>query len=209
MTALPMVEVFYDCASPWSYIAFERLSALAAKGNFEITWRPVVAGGVFAKANPGFIAAREQASPAKVAYTKKDIADWAADTGVSLVFPPKVFPVNSIKCMRVCLAADDIGRQPVVARILFQAYFQDDLDISDAEVVRDRLNGIPETREIMLRSASDSVKTRLIYNCDELVRRGGFGVPTMFLGDDMYFGADRIDLLAKSIDRSAGMIGRV
>lgn len=204
MTALPLVEVFYDCASPWSYIAFERLSALAAQGSFEVRWRSVVAGGVFAKANPGFIAAREQASPEKVAYTKKDIADWAADTGISLVFPPKVFPVNSVKCMRVCLSADDVGRQPVVARKLFQAYFQDDLDISDANVVRDRLSRIPQARDILLRSASDSVKTRLIHNCDELVRRGGFGVPTMFLGDDMYFGADRIDLLAKAIDRSAG-----
>ncbi|MGE0596160.1 MAG: 2-hydroxychromene-2-carboxylate isomerase [Hyphomonadaceae bacterium] len=199
------VDAFYDCASPWSYIAFERLSAVAAQRRFTVDWRPVVVGGVFSKANPNFVANRAQASAAKVAYTNKDIADWAADTGIAMVFPPENFPVNSVNCMRVCLAAGELGLLPQVSRAFFSAYFQDNRDISNPKVISQVLiaHGAPE--KLIDLSQSEIIRRRLIANCDELVERGGFGVPTMFLSSDMYFGADRIWLLLKAIERQGGV----
>lgn len=194
----PIAELFFDCSSPWSYIAFERLISMAARLEFEICWRPVVVGGVFNRVNPGFGAART-AVPAKAAYAIKDIGDWARADGLVLNFPPTLFPVNSVAAMRLCLAAEAFGQSEAVARALFRAYFGDDQNLAVPDVLRNALSSLEDADAIFDLAGTQDIKRRLVENAEELIGRGGFGVPTTFLGADMYFGADRLWLVGDAV----------
>jgi 2-hydroxychromene-2-carboxylate isomerase len=166
------VEFFFDCSSPWTYLAFDRIEGLCAEAGAELVWKPILVGGVFNSVNPSVYEQRAKPVPAKAHYYLKDLQDWARLYGLKIGQPP-VFPVNSVKAMRGALVADEHGRLPAWARAVFEAYWGQLLDIS---------------------------KARLRANTDELMRRGGFGSPTMFVdGDDMYFGNDRLPLIREAL----------
>src|SRR2546421_81330 len=92
-----MIEFFFDCSSPWTYRAFHNIQPLAKEFGAEILWRPILVGGIFNSINPSVYASREHPVPAKVAYQKKDMADWARAAGLTILMRPTVFPVNSDK----------------------------------------------------------------------------------------------------------------
>src|SRR3977135_665052 len=97
-----MIEFFFDCSSPWPYLPFNNIQPLAKEFGAEIIWRPILVGGIFNTINPSVYARREHPVPAKVAYDKKDLADWSRVSGLSIT-RPAVFPVNSVKAMRGCI----------------------------------------------------------------------------------------------------------
>ena len=145
---------------------------------------------------------------AKQAYMLKDLQDWSHQAGLKIVMPPKVFPVNSVKAMRACiwLAREDSSAQKTVmiafAKSVFKAYWAREEDISQDEV----LAAICASRDIdakaLLEGISESdIKDQLKANTEEVIARGGFGSPTMFVGQDMYFGNDRLGLLREAIIR--------
>ena len=72
-----MIEFFFDCSSPWTYLAFHNIQPLAKEFGEQISWRPVLVGGVFNAVNPSVYASRENPVEAKVHYMKKDLADWS------------------------------------------------------------------------------------------------------------------------------------
>src|SRR5450432_1708667 len=72
-----MIEFFFDCSSPWTYLAFHNIQPLAKEFGAEISWRPILVGGIFNTINPTVYASREKPVEAKARYTKKDMADWA------------------------------------------------------------------------------------------------------------------------------------
>ncbi|MBM4228403.1 MAG: 2-hydroxychromene-2-carboxylate isomerase [Gammaproteobacteria bacterium] len=194
------LEFYFDCSSPWTYLAFEHAQQLLAGLPVEIVWKPILVGGLFNTVNPSVYANRENPVPAKAAYGRKDMQDWARFVGITIGAPP-VFPVNSVKAMRGAFLALDQGLLVPYARRVFQAYWRDLEDISRDEVLR------PLVQEVGLDPArfftaitEDSLKARLRASTDELMRRGGFGSPTFFLdGNDMYFGNDRLHLIQRKI----------
>ncbi|HEY3697116.1 2-hydroxychromene-2-carboxylate isomerase [Phenylobacterium sp.] len=198
------IEFFFDCSSPWTYLGFETVQPLAAEFGATVRWRPILVGGVFNAVNPALYEQRANTVPAKSAYQRKDLADWARHVGVArLKFPPTVFPVNSVKAMRGCILLQDDPRLLPFVRRTFEAYFGDDLDISQDAVLRDicRAAGV-DPDWLSAGIAEAPVKDALRANVDELIRRGGFGSPTLFLdGGDMYFGNDRIPLLRDALAR--------
>ena len=176
-----MIEFFFDCSSPWTYLAFHNIQPLAAELKVPIRWRPMLVGGVFNAVNQSVYATRENPVPAKRDYMLKDLQDWARHSGLKIVMPPKVFPVNSVKAMRGCLWLEPQGQLVPFATSVFEAYWGRDQDISQ-----------------------DAIKAQLKANTDELMARGGFGSPTLFVnGDDMYFGNDRLPLVADALRRRA------
>ena len=100
-----MIEFFFDCSSPWTYLAFHNIQPLAKEFGAEISWRPILVGGIFNSINPSVYASREHPVEAKVNYMKKDMADWARSAGLAIKMRPTVFPVNSVKAMRGCILA--------------------------------------------------------------------------------------------------------
>ena len=196
-----MIEVFFDCSSPWTYLAFHNLGPMAAELGETILWRPILVGGVFNTINPSVYAGRERPVPAKAAYMLKDLQDWAREAGLTIVFPPTVFPVNSVKAMRACLLLAPEGKLEAFARAAFEAYFGRDEDISRDEVLERvcRAAGV-EPGRVLAGIADPAVKAALKANTDELMARGGFGSPTIFVGrDDMYFGNDRLPLVRAAL----------
>ena len=194
-----MIECFFDCSSPWTYLAFHNLQPMAQEIGVPVQWRPILVGGVFNSANPSVYAQRDNPVPAKLNYMHKDLGDWAALAGLRIKMPPTVFPVNSVKVMRGCvwlLAQSDPQRMVAFARAVFETYFGDDRDISHDSVVAAACARVGVDADAMKQGiATQPVKDQLKANTEELVRRGGFGSPTMFVGDDMYFGNDRLVLV--------------
>jgi 2-hydroxychromene-2-carboxylate isomerase len=195
-----MIEFFFDCSSPWTYLGFHNIQPLAAEMGVPIRWRPILVGGVFNAVNPSVYASRENPVPVKRDYMLKDLQDWARLSGLRIVMPPKVFPVNSVKAMRGCLWLEPQGQLVPFATAVFEAYWGRDEDISQDAVLAAvcRRCGIDEAA-FFAGIARDEVKAALKTNTDELIRRGGFGSPTMFVGDDMYFGNDRLPLVREAL----------
>jgi 2-hydroxychromene-2-carboxylate isomerase len=118
--------------------------------------------------------------------------------------PPSVFPVNSVKAMRACLVLAPEGRLIPFARAVFQAYWGNDLDIAKDEVLIAICQGLGlDGGAILERAAAPEIKAALRANTDELMARGGFGSPTLFVnGADMYFGNDRLPLVRAALERA-------
>ena len=197
-----MIEFFFDCSSPWTYLAFHNIQPLAKELGVEISWRPILVGGIFNTVNPSVYASRETPVPLKARYQKKDLADWARSAGLAIKMPPTVFPVNSVKAMRGCIW---LGKDMVpFARAVFEAYWGDDKDISQG---RGADRDLQERRRRSRKSSSpasaeQAIKDQLKANTDEVMARGGFGSPTIFVDKtDMYFGNDRMPLIREALER--------
>lgn len=200
-----MIEFFFDCSSPWTYLGFHNIQPLAAELKVPIRWRPILVGGVFNSVNPSVYASRDKPVPAKRDYMLKDLQDWARFSGLKIVMPPKVFPVNSVKAMRGCLWLESQGKLVPFATAVFESYWGRDEDISQDAVLADicKRCGI-DAAAFQAGIAQAAVKEQLKANTDELMRRGGFGSPTIYVnGGDMYFGNDRLPLVAEALRRRA------
>lgn len=193
-----MIEFFFDVSSPWTWLGFEGVQPLAAELGQEIAWRPILVGGVFNAVNGSVYESRSNPVPAKARYMKKDLADWARLYGLDIRFPPSIFPVNSVKAMRACCW---LGQDCVpFARAAFRAYWTDDRDIAQDAVLRDVAAAAGVEADAMFAAiARDEAKARLRANTEELIARGGFGSPTLFVGADMYFGNDRLPLVRAAV----------
>ena len=194
------VEFYFDCSSPWTYLGFERGLTKFAEHGIKIIWKPILVGGVFNTVNPSVYAAREAPVPPKAAYQQKDLQDWARYVGIEIGQPP-VFPVNSVKVMRGAFFAIEQGRLEQYARSAFEHYWRDLVDISQDSAVAEIAGSAGlDVNEFMTAITTPRYKDLLRTTTDELIERGGFGSPSMFLdGDDMYFGNDRIELICARV----------
>ena len=201
------LEFFFDCSSPWTYLAFTRIHDIVARTGAKIVWRPILVGGVFNAVNKDVYERRANPDPRKASYSGKDLQDWARLAGISIGKPP-VFPVRAVAAMRCVLAADEQGKLVELARVLFEAYWRDLKDIGQADVLREACRAAElEPDAILARADAPDMKERLRANTEEVIARGGFGSPTMFVNrDDMYFGNDRLPLVEAALGGEASPV---
>ena len=193
------IEFYFDCSSPWTYLAFTEILPLSQRQNVEIIWKPMLVGGVFNSVNKDVYEFRENPNLLKLAYSSSDLDLWAKHRKISISMP-KIFPVNSVKVMRGCLFAIQQNCLPLFAQKVFDAYWGNGFDISNESIVikiaEDAgLSAIEFKNYIELQSTKDS----LISNSSELIEKGGFGSPTFFYNNHMFFGNDRLHLLEEAI----------
>ena len=195
------LEFFYDCSSPWTYLAFSKIEEVAARHDAELVLRPILVGGLFNTVNPSVYEGRAKPVPVKAKYYVKDLRDWAQFYGLK-IGNPSVFPVNSVKAMRGAFVANEHRIIAQYSRRVFESYWGDDRDISQTEVLREivREVGLDE-KEFFAKIASDEYKAKLRENTEELIARGGFGSPTMFVEGSMFFGNDRLPLVEHALSR--------
>jgi 2-hydroxychromene-2-carboxylate isomerase len=196
------IELFFDLSSPWTWLAVHNLVPLARRHGAEIVWRPILVGGLFNTVNPSVYAARDNPVPVKARYSAKDLADWARLAGLKIHFPPACgHPVNAVLAMRVALAMQARGKLEGFAFAAFDALWREERDLADREVLRPLIAAQGEDPDaVFAEAASEGIKAQLRTNTDELIARGGFGSPTMFVnGNDMYFGNDRLPLVEAAL----------
>jgi len=191
------VEFFFDVGSPTSYLAWTQLPALCAAHGAQLVYRPMLLGGVFQ--------ATGNASPATVAakgrYMNADMARFAKAYGVPLTVNPH-FPINTLTLMRG--AAGVQLRMPVrfdaYLRGVFRAMWIDGLNLNDPAVAAQALGDAGfDPAEVLALTADAEVKAALRATTEEAVARGVFGAPTMFVGDAMFFGQDRLDFVRAAL----------
>ena len=193
------IEFYFDCSSPWTYLAFAEIVSLSQRHNLKIDWNPVLVGGVFNKVNQDVYEFRKKPNPLKLNYSNNDLYLWAKLRGISISFP-KVFPVNSVKAMRGCLFAMKENKLADFANNVFQTYWSEGKDISQEEILFDiAKNSNLDTKEFKKFLASREAKDLLIKNTDELIDLGCFVSPTFFYKEKMFFGNDRLHLLEEAI----------
>ena len=202
MASTPDLEFFYDCSSPWTYFAFTRMVPLAEALEVPIRWRPILVGGVFNAVNQQVYQQRENmftnpANQRKLDYYLKDLGDWARLCGVTAVMPAG-HPINSVKAMRGAFYAQEQGKPVPYSRAVFETYWGGkEPDISDDTVLEAICRTVGLDPAGFFKAIADQrYKDLLRANTDELIARGGFGSPTIFIdGGDMYFGNDRLALV--------------
>jgi 2-hydroxychromene-2-carboxylate isomerase len=196
------LEFFFDVSSPWTYLAFTRIHDIVARTKAEIVWKPILVGGVFNAVNKDVYERRANPDPRKASYSGKDLQDWARLAGIE-IGRPAVFPVRAVAAMRAVVAAGELGALVPLSRALFEAYWGDLKDIGQIDILKEVITSAgldPET--ILKRAQAADVKDKLRANTEEVIARGGFGSPTMFVnGDDMYFGNDRLPLVEAALRR--------
>lgn len=194
-----MLEFFFDCSSPWTYLAFVNIQPMAEELGAEITWKPFLVGGVFNTVNKTMYETRANPVPAKQAYTAKDMQDWARLAGIRIKMPPTVFPVNAVKSMRGCIWVQQRHSDQFLAFVtaVFETYWGDDQDISQDAVLTKICERVGIDAQAFLAGIGEqAIKDQLKANTDEAIARGAFGSPTIYLDKtDMYFGNDRLPLV--------------
>ena len=196
------LELFYDVGSPWTYLAFSQIETLAAEHGAALSFRPILVGGVFNAVNEDVYRQRSHPNPRKARYHAKDLQDWARLYGLVIRWPD-VFPLNSVKAMRAALATEERDRLVPWSRACFEAYWGRDQDLAQDTVLEGiaRRVGL-DPAWLLARIAKPELKQKLRANTDELVARGGFGSPTLFVNQtDMFFGNDRLPLVEAALGR--------
>lgn len=199
------IEFFYDLSSPWTYLAFTNLFGVIERSGCCATLRPILVGGVFNAVNPAVYAAREQSDNRRLAHSWKVLKDWAKLAGVEMNFPSAFHPAKSVNAMRMCCAlADDMPALTDFTRAAFGSYFGAQENLDDPQVLIAVANGAGlDGAAIHAKSQTDAVKALLRANTDELIARGGYGSPTIFVDkDDMYFGNDQLPLVEAALKRT-------
>jgi 2-hydroxychromene-2-carboxylate isomerase len=191
------VEFFFDFGSPASYLAWTQLPAICKAAGATLAYRPMLLGGVFqatGNASPVTV-------PAKGRYMLADLARFALRYGVPLRFNPH-FPINTLTLMRgaVGLQMREPARFDAYVTAVFNAMWVDGLNMGDPAVVAEVLGRAGfDARALLELTADPAVKDALKSATEEAVRRGAFGAPTMFVGDQMFFGQDRLDFVRDAL----------
>lgn len=191
------LEFFFDLGSPATYLAYTQLPALCAETGTQLVYQPMLLGGVFkATGNASPITV-----PAKGRYTFNDLARYAKRYNVTLKFNPH-FPINTLVLMRAVTGIQ--LRQPerfqAFIDCLFRAIWVEGRNLGDPAGVAAVLTEAGFDPDELLALANDErTKTALKDKTEEAIQRGVFGAPSMFVGNDMFFGQDRLDFVREAL----------
>jgi 2-hydroxychromene-2-carboxylate isomerase len=190
------VEFFFDCSCLWAYLAAGHLQKYPATAGSNVKWRPVVAAEVFRHVNP---AGRWPLPEIKQAYYRRDVSLWADFLDLPLLDDPPE-PADSTSCMLACVAAGRWGQLERFARGAMSAAFALDRDLGDRAVIAEVWQQAGLSAQLLDEClAWPDVAAELQSNALDLMARGGFGVPTFFVGDAIYFGNDAVPLVERAV----------
>ncbi|MBM23625.1 MAG: hypothetical protein CMD78_05080 [Gammaproteobacteria bacterium] len=200
-----VVDYYFDYCCPWTYLSFKRLIQTTTRTASAINWKPILIADI--KEDIGKKNESQALCASEINYKKKDLQDWANYCGLKIITRNDAPKEISIKALCGAFFAIEANKIADYSALVFDAYFAGLKDIAN----NDTLIEIATKLELDLKgfqSAIDSAQNmdQLKENTTELLERGGFGSPTMFVGNDMYFGNDRMPLVEFSIGAASGKI---
>lgn len=191
------VEFYFDLGSPATYLAYTQLPSICKQTDSRLIYIPMLLGGVFkatGNASPATI-------PAKGRYMFEDLDRYAKRYGVPLKFNPH-FPINTLMLMRAVTGMQLRHPERFQAFIdcLFHALWVEGRSLDDPATVAAVLTqkGF-DPNEVLALTADEEVKAALKDNTEKAVQRGVFGAPSMFIGNQLFFGQDRLDFVAEAL----------
>lgn len=194
-----VIEFYYDFGSPYSYLAHKRLQQLKSEYDAIVEYKPVLLGGIFkAVDNRPPISVLPKGS-----YMLTDLQRYATRYRVPFRMNP-FFPINSVKLMRAAIAAQSTDQLEAYSEAIFQAMWEDGKNLADDSVIADVLDkaGL-NSSELIAANDDPQFKEQLRANTEAAVDRGLFGVPTMIMGAEVFFGQDRMFFIEEQLTTKA------
>ena len=201
----PTVEFWFEFASTYSYPAAMRVEAVAKRHGKSVVWKPFLLGPIFR--SQGWNDSPFNIYPAKGRYMWRDLARICGEQGIPLT-QPSVFPRNGLLAARVACVGHDAAWLPGFARNVYTANFARDLDISQPEVLLDCLASlVPDPAAVLAKAGHDDTKARLRASTERAVALGLFGAPSFVVGDELFWGNDRMETAMRwsGLDTGAGL----
>lgn len=197
----PSVEFVFDVGSPYSYLAYHHLPRIAQARQAQIVWTPVLLGGIFQATGNRSPAE----TPAKSLHLKTDLQRWARTYGVHYSVNPD-FPINTLTLMRGAVALQmrsEAEFQRYLAAV-FEAMFERPQNLGDPAVLGRVLGAAGfDPQALLTLTQTPAVKERLKANTERAIARGAFGAPTFFVGDEMFWGQDRLHFVDAALAEQA------
>ena len=197
---MAVIEFFFDIGSSYSYLASTQMDGVAQRTGVPVRWRPFLLGAVF-KATGNDLPIK---LPAKARWMVSDMKLWADHYNVPVRIPSR-FPIVTLRAQRALCAAERLhgeGSLPKFAQALFRAYWAEDQDPTTDEVIAAaaRAAGLDPT-PIIAGIETQETKDLLRATTEEAVKRGAFGAPSMFVGETLFWGNDRLALLEQFVGK--------
>lgn len=193
-------EVLFDVGGPNSYLVHKILPRFCAEHDAEAELTPILLGGLFKATGNRAPMIRYADAPAKLAYENLEFQRFIKTNNLTQFRMNPHFPVNSLLCMRVLTGARRAGVLLSATDALMAGMWEDGLDLGKAEVVAECLTAAGLDGAALAASAEDpDVKAELVATTEKAVERGAFGVPTFFVGTEMFWGKERLPQVAAEL----------
>lgn len=186
------VEFIFDLVSPNAYLAWWPLREMLERQGAELEITPVFLGGMHKLTGNAPPFARDAEIRGKNAYASLEMRRFIDRHGLTGFRMPEQFPFNTILPQRMLLAADGAERV-ALAEALLKALWEDGVSAGDPDALATAASAAGlDAPAILAATQEDAIKQRLIANTDSAVERGAFGIPTFFVGGEMWFGKERL-----------------
>ncbi|MCF8467736.1 MAG: 2-hydroxychromene-2-carboxylate isomerase [Sneathiella sp.] len=198
MTA--QVEFHYDFGSPNCYLAHKVIPDIEKRTGVKFAYFPILLGGVFKLTNNSSPIVQYADIPLKMDYMRVESRRFIEDHALTKFRMNPNFPVNTVQMMRGAIVAGDEGYVDQYVDAMFNAMWEDKLKMDDPEVIIGALDraGL-KGKHILKRTQEQAIKDKLIANTNKSVERGCFGAPMFFVGNEMFFGKDRLEAVEREI----------
>ena len=193
------IDYYFATVSPWAFLGHDRFVKLAREHGATVAVKPVNLGEVFPVSGGLPLSKR---APQRQAYRLVELARWSEHLGVPMNIKPKYFPANGDLAAFWVLAANEIGADRALALTgaIGRALWCDERDIADAATLASIAESIGlDARALGERAASSDVQERFAATTKEAIERGVFGAPTYVYQDELFWGQDRLDFLARKL----------
>ena len=194
------LDFIFDFGSPNAYYSYKVLPGILERSNAELNIHPVLLGGLFKITGnqPPMLAFGEVKG--KLEYEMLEAQRFADKHQLNDFTFNTHFPVNTISIMRGLLAAQALNCEQHYCEVVLSAMWEQSLKMDDPEVLANTLtNGGLDTEAILALIQTDSIKEKLKTNTQAAADRGAFGIPTFFVGDEMFFGKDRLSQVEEEL----------
>jgi 2-hydroxychromene-2-carboxylate isomerase len=187
------VQFMFDFGSPNAYMCHKVIPAIEARTGAKFEYVPILLGGLFKLSNNRSPAEAFADIANKRAYDKLEIRRFIARHGLDKYRHNPHWPVNTLQIMRGAVSAQKQGALMPYVEAVYAAMWEEGLDMADAEVIVRRLDAAGlDGRAIHAGTQDPEVKATLLANTQAAHDRGAFGSPTFFVGDEIFFGKDRL-----------------
>jgi len=198
---IPKVEFHFDFGSPNAYFAHKLIPEIEKRTGATFQYVPVLLGGVFKLTNNQAPMVQFKGIKNKLEYQRLETRRFIRKHGLSQFRMNPHFPVNTLHIMRGAVAAQMDGRLAAYVDGVFRHMWEEGRKMDDAEVIRVALDeaGLDGVRTLE-RIQDQAVKDLLVKTTEGSVARGTFGSPTFFVGEEIFFGKDRLGDVEEAIE---------